>query len=73
MGMTGYWLHAEVAREILRAMDRGDERIDLSPDLNLSRRTFILCGDELILDEFSRLNRGDLRQVEGKENRIFYL
>lgn len=73
MGTTGYWLYAEVAREVLRAMDRGDDRIDISTDLNLSRRLFLLREDELILDEVNRLSRGELGNIEKKENRIFYL
>lgn len=73
MEVKGYWLYAAIARQVLGAMDRREEGVDISTDLNLSRRTFALCGDELILDEDNRLDRAELRQIEGKENRIFYL
>ncbi|MBE0596896.1 MAG: methyltransferase domain-containing protein [Desulfuromonadales bacterium] len=71
--MIGYWFYAAIARQILVALDRGEERIDISVDLNLSRTTFLLGGDELVLDADTRLGRAELRQVAGKENRIFYL
>ena len=71
--MTGYWVHAAIARQILAAMARGEDRIEISVDLNLSRGIFPLCGDELILDGDNRLSREALRKIEGKENRIFYL
>lgn len=73
MSKNGYWFYAAMARQVLGAMDRGEERIDISVDLNLSRGTFVLCGDELILDADHRLSRAQLRQIEGKENRIFTL
>jgi hypothetical protein len=73
MSKNVYWFYSAVAREVLAAMERGDDRIDISVDLNLSRGTFALRGDELILDENNRLSRAELRRIEGKENRIFYL
>jgi len=73
MNKNGYWFHAVMARQVLAALDRGEDRIDISVDLNLSRGTFALCGDELILDAHNRLSRAELRQIAGKENRIFYL
>ncbi|HXV21226.1 MAG TPA: methyltransferase domain-containing protein [Desulfuromonadales bacterium] len=73
MNKNGYWFHAAMAREVLGALDRGEERIDISVDLNLSRRTFALGGDELVLDADNRLSRAELRRIAGKENRIFYL
>ena len=41
---------AAAARQVLAAMERGAERVEVSVDLNLSRGTFALCGDELLLD-----------------------
>lgn len=73
MSKNGYWFYSEIARQVLGAMDRGEASIDMSIDLNLSRGTFALCGDELILDADNRLSRAELRQIEGKKNRIFYL
>jgi predicted methyltransferase len=73
MSKNGYWFYSAVARRILDAMDRGDSRIDISVDLNLSRGTFALCGDGLTLDAENRLSREELRRIEGKENRIFHL
>ncbi|WP_027714004.1 methyltransferase domain-containing protein [Desulfuromonas sp. TF] len=73
MSKNGYWFYSAVARRILDAMDRGDNRIDISVDLNLSRGTFGLCGDGLTLDAENRLSREELRRIEGKENRIFHL
>lgn len=73
MSKNGYWFHAPTARMILDAMDRGDARIDISLDLSLSRGMFPISGEEIILDEDNRLSRAQLRQIEGKENRIFYL
>ncbi len=71
MNKNSYWFSSASARQVLVAMDSGGDCIDISTDLNLSRRTFGLSGDELILDPDNRLNRDQLRQIEGKENRIF--
>jgi predicted methyltransferase len=73
MSKDVYWFHAAIARQVLGAMDRGEGRIDISVDLNLSRGTFALCGDELVLDADNRLSRAELRRIAGKENRIFTL
>jgi predicted methyltransferase len=54
-------------------MERGEERIDISVDLNISRGTFALNGDELVLDPDNRLSRAQLQQIAVKENRIFTL
>jgi uncharacterized protein len=73
MSKNSYWFHAEMARQVLAAMDRGEERIELSVDLNLSPGTFALGGDELILDADNRLSRAELRRIADKESRIFTL
>ncbi len=62
-----------MARQILEAMDRGDPHVDISIDLNLSRSKLAIIGDELLLDGDERLGREELHQIEGKENRIFFL
>lgn len=71
--MIGFWFYATMARQVLGALDRGEKRIEISLDLNLSRTTLVLEADELILDADNRLSRGELEQIAGKENRIFYL
>lgn len=68
-----YWFCAATARRILGAMCRGEASIDVSLDLNLSHDTFALAGDELVLDADNRLSQAQLRQMAGKENRIFIL
>ncbi|WP_020677521.1 class I SAM-dependent methyltransferase [Geopsychrobacter electrodiphilus] len=68
-----FWFSATEARQVLTALDRGDPRIDISVDLNLSRDSFSLCGDALVLDAHNRLSRSELLQIAGKENRIFIL
>jgi predicted methyltransferase len=73
MSKDGYWFHAALAREVLAALDRGEDHLDLSVDLNLSRGTFALGGDALILDAENRLSREELRKIAGKEGRIFTL
>jgi uncharacterized protein len=73
MSQYGYWFHAAMARQILGAMDQGEEQIDISVDLNLSRATLVLGGEQLILDGDNRLDRAELRRIAGKENRIFHL
>lgn len=73
MSNNSYWFCAAIARQILGALDRGEDRIDISVDLNLSRATFPLGGDELVLDADNRLSRAELQRIAGKENRIFYL
>ncbi len=69
----GYWFSAVTARQALEAMDRGEPHVDISIDLNLSQGRFAISCDELILDRVERLGRLALRQIESKENRIFYL
>jgi uncharacterized protein len=73
MSKNGYWFHAAIARQVLDAMDRGEDRIDISVDLNLSRGTFALDDDALILDADNRLGRAELSRIAGKENRVFCL
>ena len=73
MSKNSYWFHADMARQVLGAMDRDSTSIELSVDLNLSRRTFPLCGEELVLDADNHLSRAELQQIVNKENRIFYL
>lgn len=73
MSKKAYWFHAALAREVLAALDRGEACIDISVDLNLSRGTFALGGDALILDAENRLSRTELRRIAGKEGRIFLL
>ncbi len=73
MSNKGYWLYAAIARQLLAAQDRGEDHIDISVDLNLSRATFVLGREELVLDTDNRLSRAELRQIAGKENRIFTL
>jgi uncharacterized protein len=73
MSDNRYWIDATIAGQILNALDRGEDRIDISVDLNLSRGTFTLDDDALVLDVDNRLSRMELRQIAGKEGRIFYL
>lgn len=73
MSLNGYWFHAAMARQVLEAMERSDPHVDISIDLNLSQDRFAISDDELILDGDNRLGQADLRQIEGKENRVFSL
>ena len=68
-----YWFCAATARRIIGAMERGEACVDVSLDLNLTGSTCALVGDELVLDADNRLSRMQLRQMAGKENRIFIL
>ena len=54
-------------------MERGEEGVEISTDLNRSRNSYALCGTELILDAETRLSREDLLAIEAKESRIFLL
>lgn len=73
MDTPRFWFYSDIARQVLAALDRGEECIEISVDLNISRGTFALSGDALILDADHRLSREELRQIEGKDNRIFCL
>jgi predicted methyltransferase len=73
MATQSYYFYAATARQVLAALDRGEEFIDISVDLNLSRSTFPLSGDGLALDKDNRLNRAELALISGKECRIFCL
>jgi predicted methyltransferase len=73
MKKAGFWFSSTIAGQVLGAMDRGEDHIDMSLDLNLSRERFALCGDELILNPEQRLSRIKLQQIAAKEQRIFYL
>ncbi len=73
MSKNGYWFTARTARLILGALERGEENIEISVDLNLSRSSFLLGENRLILDPENRLNLAELEQIAGKEKRIFYL
>lgn len=54
-------------------MDRGEPHVDISVDLNLTRTRLPLGADELILAADTRLGRAELRQIAGKENRVYIL
>lgn len=73
MSKKNYYLHAAIAKEVLDAMAKGENSIDISVDLNISRATFVLNDDELILDADNRLSKAQLQQIAGKANRIFHL
>lgn len=73
MHKTRYWLTAAMARQVLAAMARGEGVVEISLDLNLSRAGVAIEGDQLILDSEHRLGPEELRQIEGKQNRIFLL
>jgi predicted methyltransferase len=73
MNQHRYLFYSTIAHQVLAALDRGEECIDISVDLNLSHGTFALGGAELILDADHRLSREELRQIAGKDNRIFCL
>jgi uncharacterized protein len=73
MKKIGFWFYSTIAGQVLAAMDRGEDHIDVSLDLNLSRARFVIRGDELILDPDNRLGRIELQQIAAKEQRIFYL
>lgn len=73
MGGKRYWFDAATARQVLAALEGGGESVAISVDLNLSRATFALGGDALVLDDKNRLDRGELRQIAARENRVFLL
>ncbi|MBU0484084.1 MAG: methyltransferase domain-containing protein [Proteobacteria bacterium] len=73
MKKDSYCLTAVVANQVLAALDRGEVEINISSDLNLSRATFSLGDDHLVLDSDNRLDRAALQQMADKENRIFFL
>ncbi len=73
MSHNGYWFDAMVARQVLAAMERGEERVEISTDLNRSRSSFALGNEELLLDGENRLSRQDLLEIGGKETRIYIL
>lgn len=73
MSHNGYWFDATVARQVLAAMERGEERVEISTDLNRSRSSFALGNEELLLDGENRLSRQDLLEIGGKERRIYIL
>lgn len=73
MTKNRYWFYGATARQILSAMDKGETSVVVSVDLNLSRSTFPLTGEEVILDADNRLDRAGLHAILEKENRIFCL
>ena len=68
-----YCVYSVVAHQALAAMQRDEPSVHISVDLNLTRSTFPLCDDTLILDTHNRLSRAQLQQIAGKANRIFFL
>ncbi|OEU50282.1 MAG: hypothetical protein BA871_15190 [Desulfuromonadales bacterium C00003096] len=73
MDKTVYFIHAAIASQVLEAIGKRQDRIDISIDLNLSLSTFSLCEEGLILDKDNRLGIAELEQIAGKKNRIFSL
>jgi len=73
MNTPRYWIDAAVARLALDALDKGEPRVTLSVDLNLSTASFALGDEVLILDDDNRLEREELRRIARKEGRIFLL
>jgi uncharacterized protein len=73
MNKTVYFIHAAIASQVLEAIAKRQDRIDISVDLNLSHSTFSLCEEGLILDKDNRLSIAELEQIAGKKNRIFSL
>ncbi len=73
MEKTTYYFYSNIARDVLAQIDKGQDQIEISTDLNRSSASFSLCGDELVLDDRNRLSKADLKHIAKKENRIFYL
>ncbi|MBU0673742.1 MAG: methyltransferase domain-containing protein [Proteobacteria bacterium] len=71
MNNTVYYFHAAVAKQILDAMDRNKNHIDISLDLNLTQSSFSISDDLLILAPDNRLSKTELQMIAAKENKIF--
>lgn len=73
MSRFAYLFDAVAARQVLDAMEQGNDRVTISVDLNRSRRNFAVECDELILDQTTRLGRKSLRRIASKPQRVFSL
>ncbi len=69
--MPDYYLHSINAQQALEAIAKGQSRVRLSADLNLSEQDFSLRGQGLVLDEDNRLSIDELKRIVKKTQRIY--
>ena len=73
MNEKTYYLYSVIANQILKAIKQTKKQIEISVDLNLSVKTFLLDDTSIIFDNQNILNCDQLRKISKKENRIFVL
>ena len=69
--MPDYYLHSINAQQALEAIAKGQSRVRLSADLNLSEQDFSLRSQGLVLDEDNRLSIDELKRIVKKTQRIY--
>lgn len=68
---TAYYFHSKLAHDLLGAMARGETQMELSLDLNLSRQTWAIGPDRLILDDDSVMDAQMLASIAASKNKIY--
>jgi predicted methyltransferase len=66
-----FYLHADVAKQILLAIQQGLHEIEISIDLNISRQTFAIENDSLVFDRDNMLDVETVKWIIKKKDRIF--
>ncbi|MCK5837229.1 MAG: hypothetical protein KAH09_08185 [Desulfobacula sp.] len=73
MRNTPYYVDADVATKILDAIQKGETRIRLSLDLNLSQKIWQIAGNRLMLDGDTAMDVETLTAIGAVKNKIFIL
>jgi len=68
-----YYLHSEVANDILTAIVNGKSHVNVSVDLNKNICTLEINGDRVFFDMRNRLDRNELCGISSRANRVFVL
>ncbi|MCF6247838.1 MAG: class I SAM-dependent methyltransferase [Desulfobacula sp.] len=71
--MTTYYFHFDIALKAIEAAKNKEKEICLSLDLNLTKKSWQIRGNQLIFDENTRLDINMLEPICKDKNKVFYL
>jgi len=68
-----YYLHSDVAKQVLIAIGKGNSAVSVSLDLNRSVQGLTIEDDHVVFNGTSKLTRDELVSISKKSDRVFVL
>ena len=66
-----FYIHADLAKQVLAAIQKGLPEIEISVDLNISKQTCAIDNDSLIFDRDNILNVETVKRIIKRKERVF--